>query len=117
MMATVTPKGLRSAGKALWRAVTAAFTLEAHEELLLRQACRTADLCDLLQLEVDRDGPTLTVAGVLRAHPAAVELRQQRVVLARLVAALRVPLPDDAVVDRTQYRGVRGVYGFTGRAS
>ena len=39
--------------------------------------------------------------------------RQQRILLARLVVALRVPMGDvDAAgSDRTQYRGLRGMYG------
>lgn len=68
---------------------------------------------------MDRDGPTITVAGVLRAHPAAVELRQQRIVLARTVAAMRVAVPADADArrGRTQRREARGVYAFPGRVS
>lgn len=42
------PRGLRTSGKRLWTAVTDASDLEEHERLLLRQACRTADLCDAL---------------------------------------------------------------------
>jgi len=43
-----------------------------------------------------------------KAHPALVESRQQRIVFARLLAALR--LPDDQHGERPQRRQVRGVY-------
>jgi hypothetical protein len=65
---------------------------------------------DHLQAIVYRDGPM--VAG--RAHPALTELRQQRIVLARLVVCLRVPLGDEG--QRSQYRGARGVYAIRGGA-
>jgi hypothetical protein len=78
---------------------------------LLRQACRVADSCDDLQAIVDSEG--VLVAG--RAHPALTELRQQRIVLARLIVALRVPLGDQE--GRSQYRGARGVSAIGGGAS
>jgi hypothetical protein len=97
--------------------VLEAFELDEHELALLRQAARTADLCDALQAIVDVEGPI--VDG--RAHPAVVELRQQRIVLARLIVALRVPLGDQedaatSAAGRLQRRGLRGVYGIRGTA-
>lgn len=101
------PAGAHAAGKRLWRAVLAEYQLEEHELLLLRQAVRVADMCDDLQALVDVEGPLREG----RAHPALVELRQQRLMLARLVVALRVPMGEqDAEAPRTQYRGLRGVY-------
>ncbi len=102
------PEGARTAGKRLWRAVLEGWELQEHELALLRQACAVADVIDELQRIVEREGPLLGE----RAHPALVELRQERLLLARLVVALRVPLgelQDDS--PRTQYRGLRGVYG------
>lgn len=109
------PKGTKKAGKRLWNAILVDFDLSEHELSLLRQAVATADLCDALQALVAADGPML--GG--RSHPALVELRQQRILLARLVVALRVPLGDEvsAAGDRTQFRGVRGVYAIKGVAS
>ena len=108
------PAGSKAAGRSLWRAILADFDLEEHELALLRQACRVADTCDDLQTLVDNDGPM--VAG--RTHPALTELRQQRITLARLIGALRVPLgeqqEDGQPVGRSQYRGTRGVYGIKG---
>jgi hypothetical protein len=62
-------------------AITDEFELQEAELLLLLQAARTADYCESLQAELDRDGPTVPGLGDMgRVHPAGVELRQQRVV-------------------------------------
>jgi hypothetical protein len=109
------PQGLGAAGKRLWKAVLDDFDLEEHELALLRQAVRVADLCEDLQAQVDAEG--LIIGG--RTHPALVELRQQRILLARLVVALRVPMGEQEgqAPQRGQYRGVRGVYGIRGAVS
>lgn len=92
-------------------AVLADYDLAEHELALLTEACRTADLCDDLQQRLAADGPVVDGANGPKVHPAAVELRQQRIALARLLAALRVPDDDEATAGRTQRRtGVRGVY-------
>ncbi len=114
------PAGLAVAGRRLWRSVLSDFELAEHEVVLLRQACRVADLCDQLHARVAADGPMLTTRlGEQKVHPAVVELRQQRIVLARLIVALRVPLGDQedqspavsSPAARLQRRGLRGVYG------
>lgn len=47
----------------------------------------------------------------LKAHPALPELRQQRIALARLLAALGLPTGvEDDVPKSQQRRSVRGVY-------
>jgi hypothetical protein len=104
------PRSAQQAGKRLWRSVLANFDLDEHELVLLRQAVHIADLCDQLQAILETDGPM--VAG--KAHPAAVELRQQRITLARLIVALRVPLgaEDTEAPQRLQTRATRGVYGL-----
>ncbi|MDQ6875792.1 MAG: terminase [Actinomycetota bacterium] len=105
------PKGSQAAGRRLWRSVLGAFDLDEHELALLRQAARTADVCEVLQGLVDAEGAMREG----RAHPALVELRQQRIVLARLLVALRVPLGEESEgSDRLQRRGTRGVYGIRG---
>lgn len=111
------PEAAGTAGKRLWRAVLSEFELAEHEMALLRQAVRVADLCDQLQAVVEAEGPMLRVDGHPRTHPAVVELRQQRIVLARLVVALRVPLGDQeqdgasaGEPTRLQRRGTRGFY-------
>ncbi len=111
------PRGAGAAGRRLWRAVLGEFELAEHELTLLRQAVRVADLCEHLQQRVDEEGPVLGD----RAHPALVELRQQRILLARLIVALRVPLGEEeeakSAASRSQRRGLRGVYGIRGGAA
>ena len=107
------PASSGAAGRRLRRAVLTDYTLDEHERLLLRQACRVADLCDELQQRVEIDGPlVMTRLGEQRTHPALVELRQQRLVLARLIVALRVPIgveQSEHAPPRLQCRGLRGV--------
>lgn len=104
------PRGSQAAARRLWRAVVVDYELAEHELVLLREAVRVADVCQELQETVDSEGLFLEQ----RVHPAVVELRAQRILLARLIVALRVPLgaEDDQPGDRLQYRGVRGVYGI-----
>jgi hypothetical protein len=42
------PEGLAASGRRLWESVTETFELDVHEQLVLAQACRTADLLDKL---------------------------------------------------------------------
>lgn len=107
------PKGSSPAGRRLWASVVTDYELDEHELALLTQATRTVDLLERLH-EVVVASPVLIDDD--RPHPALVEARQQRIVLARLLAALRVPVGDeggDDVERRPQRRvGVRGVYGL-----
>jgi hypothetical protein len=57
------PKGLQTRGQALWRSTFGEFELAEHEQTLLLEACRTVDLLDLLQAQIDEDGVVL--AGVI----------------------------------------------------
>jgi hypothetical protein len=115
-----TPSGLAAGGRRLWKSVTDEFDLEEHELVLLVAAVRTVDLLEKLDVEVRRDGPTIDTPQGMRAHPAAVEARQQRIALARLMAALRLPAGeegDQQASARPQRRvGVRGTYGIRGVA-
>lgn len=106
------PVGLKESGRDLWAAVLHDFELSEHEVAVLREACRTADSIDTLQAQVDADGVMSESSQGVRVHPALVELRQQRVTLARLFAALNIPVGD--AEGRTQHRGPRGVYGIRG---
>lgn len=110
------PKEASAAGRRMWRSVLRDFELDEHELALLREAVAVVDLCERLQKLVADEG--LMVEG--RTHPALVELRQQRIVLARLVVALRVEPggtgDGEAKRARSQYRGMRGVYKPRGAA-
>jgi hypothetical protein len=107
-----TPKGAGPSGKALWRDILGKFELEEHEMALLREAVRTVDDLDGLAAVVARDGRTVGA----KVHPALVESRQLRLVLARVLAALRMPAGDERdLVRRPQRRvGVRGFYAPKG---
>lgn|SRR5574337_429777 len=85
------PDGLGAAGMALWPAVTGFPDLDEHETLALRELCRTADTLDTLQAVVDRDGVLAESSQGMRARPALVELRQQRIAFPRLVSAMQLP--------------------------
>lgn len=101
------PRGLKASGRRLWTEVQANYELEVHEELLLTEMCRTADGLDYLAKLIAEDGP--------EAGWAMVEARQQRIVFARLSAAMRLPQGNEGDIQagarRPQRRsGARGVY-------
>ena len=101
-----------SAGARLWNRVLADYELSEPELVLLREACRTADAGEELHGNVDEQGTMIDG----RPNPALVELRQQRLLLGRLIVALRVPSGDtgDEDAPRAQYRGLRGPYAPRG---
>lgn len=115
------PTGLRAAGKRLWASVVDVYDLDEHELALLVEAVRTVDVLAELDAAVRRDGPLVESPQGQKAHPAAVEARQQRIALARLLAALRLPsgeAGDHQASARPQRRvGARGVYGIRGAVS
>lgn len=115
------PKGTGKAGAALWRSVLDVYDLEEHERALLVEAVRTVDLLAELDVIIKDEGAVVESPQGRKANPAAVEARQQRIALARLLAALRLPSGDegDQVAGaRPQRRvGARGVYGIRGAVS
>jgi hypothetical protein len=115
------PDGVGEAGERLWSAVMTDYELAEHEAALLREAVRVADTCSDLQARVGLDGPVLDGKNGPVPHPALVELRQERVLLSRLLVALRVPIGDQEErpskhdgTKRPQHRGTRGAYGPRG---
>lgn len=105
------PTGTGPAGKRLWLSIVNEFELDEHELSLLREAVRTVDLLDELDRAVKADGVIIDSPQGRKAHPAAVEARQQRIALARLLAALRMPSGDETA--RPQHRvGVRKPYSL-----
>ena len=109
---------MQDAGRRLWDSVAGEFELDQHETALLVEAVRTVDLLTMLDEAVRKDGALIDSPQGVKAHPAAVEARQQRIALARLLAALRLPAggEDDRQANaRPQRRaGVRGHYGVRG---
>ena len=109
------PAGTGPAGRRLWTAILSEYDLEEHELLLLRESVRTVDLLDSLEATVKAEGTVIDSPQGRKAHPAAVEARQQRIALARLLTALRLPAGEEGGDRRPQRRGgVRGVYGIAG---
>lgn len=100
---------LGAAGRHLFDAVTSRFSLDEHEQLVLVQAARTADLID--RLDAARGDELFSATGS-KVHPGVIEARMQRSTLARLLSSLR--LPDDPAVDedRRQRRPLRGVHSM-----
>lgn len=109
MATSKSPAGLKSGGRRLWRTVTDDYDLGEHEQVILLEACRTVDALQALEDIIVAEGVTNVSPQGVRAHPALVEARQQRVTLAKLVASLRIPLDDDQVSGRLpqQRVGVR----------
>jgi len=105
------PEGLLEGGRRLWSATLGAFDLAEHEQIIMREACRTVDLLDDLQRLIDAQGPVLPWGDGSRANPAAVEARQHRIALARLIASLGIPT-DEEQPRRQPRGGARGVYGM-----
>lgn len=101
------PKGLKSGGKRLWSAVTGDYELAEHEQSVLLEACRTVDALEDLQAIIRTEGVTNVSPQGVRAHPALVEARQQRVTLAKLVASLRIPLEDEQSAGRLPQQRVQ----------
>lgn len=113
------PAGAKSSGKRLWTSVLEVYDLEAHEELLLVQAVRLADLLDSLHATTEAEGAViLGQEGGAKVHPAVPEARQCQLALARVLAALRLPagVEGDAARRPQRRTGVRGVYGLGGVA-
>ncbi len=114
MSAPKPPAGTKAAGRKLWTSITSDFDLEEHELVLLREAVRTVDLLTDLDVLVKAEDPVVEGPQGQRAHPAAVEARQQRIVLARVLAALRLPSGEEGDQQpsaRPQRRGgARGTY-------
>lgn len=110
MAARQAPRGTGAAGRQLYRSITDAYDLEPHELAVLASAARVADRIADLDAVVDAEGVMFTDArrGTV-PHPALVESRQQRLALARLMTAMRLPDADDV---RPQRRGIRGVYSL-----
>lgn len=116
------PAGTGPSGRRLWADVLGEYELEEHEMALLREMVRTVDLLDDLDAQVRADGLMVAGQGLgKRVHPCAVEARQQRIALARLSAALRLPAGEEGDHQQSARRpqrrgGPRGVYGFPARA-
>ena len=82
---------MESPSKALWERVTGDFDLTENELVILRQAMTTADNIAALDAVVATEGVMQASPQGTRAHPALVEARLQRSLLARLLGNLKMP--------------------------
>lgn len=93
---TEPPDLLDGAGLALWRKLADEFEFDGHDEVLAVELCRTVSLCEQLHRRLLADGLLVEGQRGAKVNPIAAELRQQRIVLARLTASLVIPSDDDA---------------------
>jgi phage terminase small subunit len=96
------PKGLKTAGKGLWRSILAdlapGWELDARELYLLGRACRCADELDSLEKAVDKEGLICEGSrGQVAVHPAVSEARQLRIAQARLLGMVELVDPKAAL--------------------
>jgi hypothetical protein len=105
----VTDLGAR--GQRLWDNLLGQDTSLEDEGNPMREvaltACRTADRVEHLEGLAATTDPVVEGRQGPMIHPLLAEVRQQSALLARLVAALR--LPDDATGRKPQRRQIRGV--------
>jgi len=105
----VTALGAR--GQRLWDSLLAQDASLKDEQNPMREvalsAARTADRVDHLEGLAQSTDPVVEGRGGPMIHPLLAEVRQQAQLLARLVAALR--LPDEATGKKPQRRQMRGV--------
>lgn len=93
------PRGIGKSGRKLWREMTADYELSPAEYRLLEDACREADLIDLIQAEIDGDDFDLTTFGSMGqtvASPLLAEVRQHRSVMKALLSAIKLPDEDSS---------------------
>lgn len=113
--ASRTPSGLASGGRALWKAVTEAHSLDAVQEVQLLEACRAKDRLDKLDGLLTGDLSTWVTLAQERGGDLEVQVDDALAkanatanLLKQLLAALR--LPDEATGKRPQVRSARGAY-------
>ncbi len=82
---------------------------ESHERQIAVELCRSVALCDLLRRELEILGPVVAGQHGPKVNPLIADLRQQRLVVARLTAALNIPARDGQGAPRRP-NAPRGVY-------
>ena len=92
------PEGLKASGTALWGSITGKYDLRVDELRILEDACREADLIDLLSVSLEESTPiTKGSQGQPVVNPLVPEIRQHRSTLSTLLGKLK--LPDDETSD------------------
>ncbi len=92
------PRGLRTAGRRLWDAVTTDFELDDSALAVLVQAAYTVDELEVLRVKLADIDPIVESGHGPRIHPAWTEARVRRLALAKMIQSLNLPkeLADDA---------------------
>lgn len=69
---TPPPRKLGQHGLTLWRTIMAEYDVSDSGGVeILAQVCVALDRAEQFAAEIDRDGPTILIKGVLREHPCA----------------------------------------------
>jgi hypothetical protein len=90
--ATPVPPGIAAPGRELWRTLTNVYQFDTRELIVLRLACRQADMVDGLEQALEAGGLIIAgSAGQDRLSPIPTELRQSRLALSRLLGDLSIP--------------------------
>ena len=83
------PHALGKYGRSLWDRMTREYNVtDAAGIEMLYQACAAAQIAELLQVEVERDGPLMRVRGVLKPHPAVRDMNASRSFVVRTLMKL-----------------------------
>ena len=92
------PDSLSETGAALWVYLHGEYEFDEQDRALVLEIARTVDALEALDAVLREEGFTASgSAGQRVIHPAVAEARQQRLVLARLLAALNLPAEDGGV--------------------
>lgn len=86
------------------------FSFEPAEMEVLAEVVSLLDEIDLLKVAIDADGVTVQGStGQTRTHPALTEIRQHRLAVQRLLAALQIPDVDEGTMKTpAQLRSIAG---------
>jgi hypothetical protein len=83
------PRPLGAHGMALWRAVTAEYTIQdAGGVELLCQACQAADRVEALAAQISQDGEVVRTRAGARSHPGLKDEVQLRAFIVRTIEKL-----------------------------
>lgn len=90
------PRGLKTAGRTLWKSISEEWDLRPDELRILGDAAREADIIE--RLEKGLENAPLTAYGSQGQeviHPLFSEIRQHRATLASLLRQLKLTEPDE----------------------
>ncbi|WP_439377840.1 hypothetical protein [Amycolatopsis lexingtonensis] len=90
------PRGLKAAGRTLWKSISEEWDLRPDELRILGDAAREADIIE--RLEKGLETAPLTAQGSMGQeviHPLFAEIRQHRSTLAALLRQLKLTEPDE----------------------